>query len=91
MSVTIDESDWLVEPLRRHVKYARRPHFFEQGAEKSVCDIAWRKPDMLHFNPATARTVEDDPRLGEPQFRRECGTCANLVREQWLQVHEEER
>ncbi|WP_406245819.1 hypothetical protein ACI7YT_12325 [Microbacterium sp. M] len=86
------ESGWFVEPLPRR-GYARRPHFYAAGQERSVCQVGHRGADgtvfgrrLLGFDPATARTTEPDPRLGEAQFRRECGSCVRELREGNLSI-----
>lgn len=33
------------------------------------------------FDVESSRTIEDDARIGEPQFRRECSTCRHILEE----------
>ncbi|MFE6966991.1 hypothetical protein ACFVAJ_17905 [Agromyces sp. NPDC057679] len=66
--------EWWVKPLRGR-GYARRPHFYANGSDVSFCLYDRRGENDLQWNPETGLTVTDDPRLGEPQYRRGCGVC----------------
>lgn len=57
-----------------------RPHFFLHGERRSICGYGSTGASTLIFDPATMQTTEDDPRLGEPLFRRPCGHCLKAVR-----------
>lgn len=75
---------WLVEPLRKRRRYARRPHHFKQGEIWSDCEVAHRTLDMLPYDVEKYETTTDDPRLKAKQFRRPCYVCLDMQRPGWV-------
>ncbi|MBN9214816.1 MAG: hypothetical protein J0J04_08500 [Microbacterium sp.] len=72
------EGEWLVR--RFSPKGGKtRPHFFLHGERRSICGYGTTGAATLRYDPNTMQTTEDDPRLGELQFRRPCGHCIKAV------------
>lgn len=74
--MTFDGS-WFARPLHR--RYNRRPHFFIEGNDLCLCGNSRRGENDLLFDVETHETVEPDPGIGRPQFRRECYVCQDLL------------